>query len=811
MKRTMKKNYIMAYTLVLLSIVAIYSAIFLMSNSAKADTNDHSGEYLYIGGTEIINGGEFAGGGDSYNGDGFTVSRNEEEGRLLMEIDNNTTIGGIEIQGAILDIHPSDDTEGAVYNIKTCGTTCIDSENVDCSDYSVYVHGENGGVNFRTYCRETNAYLIRTWNLEGGIRGASPQMEAIAEINFNIGTPDNYANVGFENFIVTDEDLEGPESYRYEGWSESTENILFKGATFNIYAEVAFKDVGLVTVEDGTLNVHTTADDPVAGDTNTKVSVQYGGTFNGEGDNLADNLTYYNKYINTELDSYSIHNTEEENTEFVQVTESTDHVNLTTGDTSVKLESRDPGLSNFGWYDEELADGGGFEVMDGIGFSIVAWDENGPRTNEHTYLFAKGTEATIKVTPKYGHQFDTSLFMDEEQVEIETEAQDEVATYVMTVPTNNVHLAEMYMEVDNEVQSENASAVDGGTFILDEAENTEDISGSLEMVVEDVDTDTAEFEAELEDGYEIATVVDLTVHPEIYMGDSGDSWVEADITEFDNDIQIALVLDGELAESVTAGQSISVVREHEGTYETLEGEVVEYEGQLYAVFYSNQFSTYALAINPDEVVEAQEYTIESANGDSVTFTASNDLSNMELFFECVDITNPDAETLEGLGVDETTFNALLTAISEGVKNGGNEFLALYNMRLAAVIDGIWEDYPYEGPFTVKLNMLDTLKNLISEKGFNTFTAVEVYADDEGNLVYGDTVELTLDGDYLVGSFDHFGVWAIVGRYVEPVKEKSPVDASPSTGDGMNFALLILGSLLAAAVFMKITVLDKKER
>ena len=60
-----------------------------------------------------------------------------------------------------------------------------------------------------------------------------------------------------------------------------------------------------------------------------------------------------------------------------------------------------------------------------------------------------------------------SMFKDSEGNLISTEPQTDVAVYEITIPINNVHLDELYQEVPNEVDAEEAGGIGGGGLELD--------------------------------------------------------------------------------------------------------------------------------------------------------------------------------------------------------------------------------------------------------------------------------------------------------------------------------------------------------
>lgn len=778
------KWYLVPAAALLIGLISAFSIGIMTSQDVMADP-DPSSQQLKIGGVWIIQNGVWQGDqADSYIYEDpdrhFRVQRsaNSSDDAEVMETDVIVydSCGGIESQDMIINICPGKEEESTYSIGKINAVDLIDATDTDPVGYSVYNH--DVGIEIMNSSDPDIPY--NTWNLAGGIRLGGQSRIQLQDIQLTIGTENDPAPVGFANMLAG---YYGSEDNTADGYGLCLRGL----GTITVYANTILKDVSCLCVEcDKEFVAKSTTGTAIErdaakfqNDAVTRIYTGYNASMTMDYAALG-NAAFYNKRLDKEKAGYDVLKNEVNNI-VEDPAEAGDHEHYSFSNTGshIVFVAKDPSLSSFGWLVENLRDGGGFEILDGTGYMLGGYDSDFP-----TFCLEQGSTLKIRVLPKYGYQFDVSMFKDSEDEPIPTEPQTEVAVYEITIPINNVHLDELYQEVPNEVDAEEAGGIGGGGFELDEEENTDDINGNLEMVVEDADVDPAAYEEKLEDGYEVGAIVDLAVHPQVKKGDTEDVWAGDDITEFDHDMEIFLALDGDLAEDVTEDTPVQIVRDHEGVKTVLDGTVMSLDGQLGVYFKSNQFSTYALAFNE---ANKKTYTVDSEAGDSVTFEAAE---GHDWMFVSEDITNPTEDFLEENEIPAEAWNDLMTMLNEQVEAKGNHYLSLRMLALYDLLYDVNGDVIYNeretGPFTVKIKVSDELKALIKEKNYNTFAFVNIDMDDEGNLVLGDQVAATLDGDYLVATFKHFSTWALVGKYVEPQTtastEASTATTAASTSD-----------------------------
>ena len=778
------KWYLVPAAALLIGLISAFSIGIMTSQDVMADP-DPGRQQLKIGGVWIIQNGVWLGDqADPYIYEDpaghFRVqkSANSSDDAEVMETDVIVydSCGGIESQDMIINICPGKEEESTYSIGKINAEDLIDGADTDPVGYSIYNHD----VGIEIMNSSDPDILYNTWKLAGGIRLGGQSRLQLQDIQLTIGTEEAPAPVGFANMLAG---YYGSEANTADGYGLCLRGL----GTITVYANTILKDVSCLCVECDKEFVATSTTgtaiqrdaDKFRNDSITRIYTGYNASMTMDYDALG-NAVFYNKRLDKEKAGYDVLENEVNNI-VEDLAEAGDHEHYSFSNTGSHIEfvANDPSLSSFSWLVENLRDGGGFEILDGTGYTLGGYDSDFP-----TYCLEQGSTLKIRVLPKYGHQFDVSMFKDSEGNLISTEPQTDVAVYEITIPINNDHLDELYQEVPNEVDAEEAGGIGGGGFELDEEEDTDNINGNLEMVVEDADVDPAAYEEKLEDGYEVGAIVDLAVHPQVKKGDTEDVWAGDDITEFDHDMEIFLALDGDLAEDVTEDTLVQIVRDHEGEKTVLDGTIMNVEGQLGVYFKSNQFSTYALAFNE---ADKKTYTVDSEAGDSVTFEAAE---GHDWMFVSEDITNPTEEFLEENEIPAEAWNDLMTMLNEQVEAKGNHYLSLRMLALYDLLYDVNGDVIYNeretGPFTVKIKVSDELKALIKEKNYNTFAFVNIDMDDEGNLVLGDQVAATLDGDYLVATFKHFSTWALVGKYVEPQTtastEASTATTAASTSD-----------------------------
>ena len=119
------------------------------------------------------------------------------------------------------------------------------------------------------------------------------------------------------------------------------------------------------------------------------------------------------------------------------------------------------------------------------------------------------------------------------------------------------------------------------------------------------------------------------------------------------------------------------------------------------------------------------------------------------------------------------YDEVLNMLKDATKDYGT-LLAFYEIEVKDNDDHLIHD----GPFEIKIKITDEMKK------YNTFKIIYVEMDEE--LILGDPITLTVDGDYLVGTLDHLSTYALTGEYIEPKKD------NPQTGDNIYRWIGILG-------------------
>ena len=197
----------------------------------------------------------------------------------------------------------------------------------------------------------------------------------------------------------------------------------------------------------------------------------------------------------------------------------------------------------------------------------------------------KNDIVTIMLIPTYGYQIKSAQLNG-----MNLTPNEEVSSFTFTLG-GNVHIAGSFVKEEDVTDVSNARAISDANITDGEAAAD---SGNLSLTVADNDSyektqeaiDKAIEGTDETDAYTVASL-DMTLKNIVSKG-NGDYWT-SNITSFEDDINISLELDeGEVAR----GQSVAVIRDHEGTLEKLEAEYDETTGTL--SFPTNQFSTYSI-------------------------------------------------------------------------------------------------------------------------------------------------------------------------------------------------------------------------
>jgi len=204
----------------------------------------------------------------------------------------------------------------------------------------------------------------------------------------------------------------------------------------------------------------------------------------------------------------------------------------------------------------------------------------------------EGISIDFKFIPKYGYQL-KDIYTNENHTEesclndFKTN-DDNISTFTFDIrPGRNVHF-QVYFK-----QSEDVISTEGATNISDAAiadGGNATSSGNLSLNVKDASKDSNVANA--------VSTFDVTLDNIVSKGGENGNWV-SNITEFEDPITLTLDLDT----TVYTSDSYTVVREHDGTYETLEATYDKATGEL--VFETNKFSTYTIVEKAYNVVGYQ--------------------------------------------------------------------------------------------------------------------------------------------------------------------------------------------------------------
>lgn len=346
------------------------------------------------------------------------------------------------------------------------------------------------------------------------------------------------------------------------------------------------------------------------------------------------------------------------------------------------------------WYYFEVADATSYDIKLSAGSSSVytiAWDNEGTlgtdavvahgkveivpaegitdMTEDHTkgghYAVNPGTMVTIKLVPDYGYQLKST---DLNGATVAAGAQ--VSTFTFEMPSTNLHLAALFEQTPDQVDCtasdvvSNVSIGNGGNAVS---------SGNLRMTVADNNAYTTDVSSAV-NGSSVTTVasVDLTLDNIVSQGNN--AYWTSNVTEFANPISVGLQLD---AAALSAGETYSVVRDHNGTLTELGTTYDATTGTL--TFDTNQFSTYTIVKKtvsqniPEETQPAEENTdTENNTGDASTSTTTD--------------TSNNTPTNVSINTTTNTATSVGNTAQEGLvspKTGENE-LARICMMLAAV-------------------------------------------------------------------------------------------------------------------------------
>jgi len=180
----------------------------------------------------------------------------------------------------------------------------------------------------------------------------------------------------------------------------------------------------------------------------------------------------------------------------------------------------------------------------------------------------------------------------------------------------------------------------------------------------------------------------------------------------------------------------------------------------------------------------KEYTL-TTSGITLSFIEE---AGKTFTLQAFDVLTFTDEQLETLGVSRSEYNNILKTITNNTSKLGS-LISVYGLEVNG--EG---GQDYTGETKIKIKLTDKLKKYKSLK--------LVYIDDTNGYAAKDVVELTVEGDYLVGTLPHLSVYALVG-------EESLSTSNPKTGDHIILYILVLSISVLGLIGIK--VLNKKNQ
>lgn len=249
----------------------------------------------------------------------------------------------------------------------------------------------------------------------------------------------------------------------------------------------------------------------------------------------------------------------------------------------------------------------GVEAATGIQFVNTNVDKNDP--NFYTYQFEEGAEIKFTLIPDPGYQYKpgTFCFMDGQPVENSDYVKavpDEPGVYIYTMEDHNLSITCEFEKADDDIELD-ASNITGADISMGENE----LAGSMEFSVkenkdasEDIKSDITEAAG---DGYEILSVLDLTLSQVINTVTGEDAWVTP-LTTLDKPMDVLF----EMKDATDENVEYDIVRIHDGEVEKI-GAIFDADNKTLS-FSTDKYSTYAIV---QKGAEPQEVKYGDVNGD----------------------------------------------------------------------------------------------------------------------------------------------------------------------------------------------------
>lgn len=230
-----------------------------------------------------------------------------------------------------------------------------------------------------------------------------------------------------------------------------------------------------------------------------------------------------------------------------------------------------------------------------------------------------GDEVTLLLVPTYGYQLGSANINGQQAA-----PQEEVSTFKITLE-GNLHFGGVFVKSDDKTDVTQAEGVSAVTIA--NGENAA-ASGNLSLTVADNASYTTDVTASVQTGanetVEKVASLDLTLENIVSKGAENDYW-RNNVTSFENDITVGLKLDDV---TLAEGESLTVVRDHEGTLTELD--TVYNAATKTMSFHTNQFSTYTIVKKfakqepekPNTTPEEHKHSLQKTDAKAATCTAA---------------------------------------------------------------------------------------------------------------------------------------------------------------------------------------------
>lgn len=255
--------------------------------------------------------------------------------------------------------------------------------------------------------------------------------------------------------------------------------------------------------------------------------------------------------------------------------------------TIVWAYDRDEAIRLYG-NDDAYVEHGKVEVVSITRGSTIIYDSTHPSSSVDVsasggyVALKKGDDVVLKLIPDYGYQLQSA------SVNGETlDPQNTVSTFKLTNIQGNLHFAGVFVPASDTINT-------SGTVTSATIANGQNAasSGNLQMDITDRNV-SASYETGViasVSGENVDTVasVDISLTQVVSKGTAGSNWTSG-ITSFSNPITVGINLG---STTPGAGETFSVVRDHNGTLQELDATYDAASNTLY--FPTNQFSTYTI-------------------------------------------------------------------------------------------------------------------------------------------------------------------------------------------------------------------------